>query len=200
MNKAATEDKASSTSSRMRPVQASPVPTTDLSSIKEQIDRLSAKQRKEIKDYLAYVELKHGSEDRTGDEQRKEMILLDLVQERLTQVLRVKPMPYQIFARTPSYKALQEAIAHLDVFTSSVQTGGALPLSMAKRTALYRLCVSHWESRVNAIGIPLGIKTLLQQAEHTPGLFDKAYPGYLASGLVDWVLSAGSLRNTDTNS
>lgn len=50
--------------------------------------------------------------------------------------------------------------------------------------------------RLEQWNVPISLSTLAKQAPRFPALVDAAYPGYIVSGLLRWVLRPGTARPT----
>lgn len=157
--------------------------------VKAFLKACSKSELKEVESFIAFLALTEddakAAAHRSPSSDRWEGVLLDLVNEHLAQLMGVRPIPFNVFARTSTYKALQEGVVYLEMFEQAARVEPAGP----QRKALWRVCVSLWARRVLSLpSVPLSARTMLQQAEHTAGLFDQSFPGYLATGRVDWVL------------
>ncbi len=164
----------------------SPTHTFVLDDFKETIGRLSDQELRALDDLIAYQRRLKKPTKASGLEHDEEFVF-DLVQRYLHDMTKLRPMPISVAKKFPSFKRVETATVHLNYFAQSVEDTGC-ELNQMRRLALYRLCIEQWGRRCTELNIPLSLTAMCNQAEHTAGLFDHAYPGYLASSTVHWVL------------
>ena len=165
----------------------SPSTTLVFDDFKESIGWLSDKELQALDDLIAFARHRKRSSSGPHNLEHDQEFVFDLVQRYLHDMTRLRPMPISVAKKLPSFKRVETATVHLDHFAQSVEDTGC-ELNQMRRLALYRLCIEQWGRRCTELNIPLSLTAMCNQAEHTAGLFDHAYPGYLASSTVHWVL------------
>lgn len=169
-----------------------PVQRNDVEKIKELCRALDVRQRKEVRDYIAYLDKEQKqillTSTRTGQSlSRDEEMLADSLEQLLAEALGT---PRQARHRPAAILAsLRDCYATVEAF---VQAAGLSRNKSYDRKALYNLLagmlVDYSRQLAAKIGAPLSFKFVLQNTDKIPALFDRAYPGYAASGLAGIVV------------
>jgi hypothetical protein len=164
------------------------LPSDVLSRLKVEVERLTPAQRKELADYLAH--LRHQAGAGSPDKLRHLEQVHGSLGRLMLSVYHIPILPLPVLlGRGTDAKALRDATAHLESFWSDCRRldSAILPHQW---TTMVDLCVRLWASRAHQIpNVPLTLRTVCNQAAHTAALFDQAFPGYMASGLVRLSLS-----------
>lgn len=112
----------------------------------------------------------------------------DSLEQLLGQALGSPPAPRM---RPPTILgSLRDSYKAVELF---VQAAGLFRTASYDRKATYNLLaglvVEYAKQLAAKIGAPLSFKFVLQNVEKLPALFDRAYPGYVASGLASIVIN-----------
>lgn len=159
-----------------------------IETIKKLCRDLSPSQRKEVRDYITYLDKEEKqnllASSRTGQSlSRDEEMLADSLEQSLAEALGT---PRQAHNRPAAILgSLRDCYAIVEAF---VQATGLSRSKSYERKALYNMLagmlVDYSRQLATKIGAPLSFKFVLQNSAKMPALFDLAYPGYAASGLA----------------
>ena len=85
-----------------------------------------------------------------------------------------------------SYGKVIESVSMIQTWANAVDADVQTRL---KKRNLYAMLAMLVSSYLNDIGVPITLKTLLNSFHKFPSLVDKAFPGYVESGLIHMVLA-----------
>jgi len=165
-----------------------PVRGNDVEVVKGLCRTLDVRQRKEVRDYIAYLDKEQGQANllsaRAGQAlERDEEMWADSLEQTLGEALGSPPS-----ARKRSPAILGSLRASYAVVGAFVQALGIVQPVSYNRKVLYNLLagfvVEYAKQLAAKIGAPLTFKFVLQNVEKLPALFDRAYPGYAQAGLA----------------
>ena len=160
--------------------------------VKELCRGLDVRQRKEVRDYISYLDREHNqasllsvrtSQSLTRDEEMwadslEQSLAFELGTPHRTAQVRLYRAPATLSSLKDSY-----AIVH-----AFVQGTGMVKSMSYHRKALYEmlagLVVTYSKQLAAKIGAPLSFRFVLQNVDKLPALFDRAYPGYAQAGLA----------------
>lgn len=150
--------------------------------VKERIQKMTPKQRKEVFDYLCLLNA-GGPTPRSGTEVRERQMWSDVVREEFSRITLVEFSPRA--ANDALRNAEKEAHSIVEAFLTSSGTLAAISRTYEKRAIyqfLARLLVTDSRSVARVAAAPLTLIFIHRRAYLIPSLFDLAFPGYLAAG------------------
>lgn len=151
--------------------------------IKQKLRELNRKQRKQLLDYLLYLD-KEKLPELAQD--REILAWGDSVVGKLR--IHLPSLSPQIVINPGVLKSLQDSLVPVQTLFKS---SGLCLDTIYKRKAAYDLCagllVSHAKQLAAHVKAPLTVRFVLQRAPDLPGLFNSAFPGYLQAGLASKV-------------
>lgn len=165
-----------------------PVRGNDVEVVKGLCRALDVRQRKEVRDYIAYLDKEQKqnllTSTRTGQSlERDEEMWADSLEQLLGEALGTPPS-----ARHRSAAILGSLRDSFAVVQAFVQAAGLMQQVSYNRKVIYNLLagfvVEYSKQLAAKIGAPLSFKFVLQNVERLPALFDRAYPGYVQAGLA----------------
>lgn len=158
------------------------VTVIDVESLKRQIKQLNPDQLKEVIDFALYEK---DVKTRPSTYDRNEEMLYSVLAEELKSKLSSALVPFHVFKKGSSYARFREVLKHVDEFLRST---GIPRFTTPERKKMYSIVIRLVVERASELDVPLGVKLVLNQSDYIPGLFDRAFPGYLRSGLVRMLL------------
>lgn len=95
----------------------------------------------------------------------------------------IEGMPLHSFKRSnrKGYNKLCEMVTLMEAWAANVDADVKTRLKKRNFYATMAMLVS---SFLDDLNVPISVKTLLNSFEKFPGLIDKAFPGYVRSGLI----------------
>lgn len=153
----------------------------DVLDLVTELNKHSTSLRKRVLDELA-LGLKHSS---TVSANRDVEMWLKAVTTELTSVLSSQQYTGNMKAQNVVGWSYVEEFMH---------ASGLSRCSVVQRSGVYKLLagllVKHARGIAEHVGQPLSLKFTMSCSNAVPGLFDAAYPGYLASGMASAVVAA----------
>jgi len=150
-----------------------------LDELLHEIDGLSLKEQRELRarlDFLSATSAPSASED--------ERELYDAIAEELRE-RGVPTPPLSVYARTGKhYKRFAEAAAGFSAFINEVVAPERKPL----KQRAYRLVIRSLADRLEAVGAPLKVGSLVGLVPNAPRELGRMFPGYAQAGLLKQVL------------
>lgn len=147
----------------------------------EQLNKLPTATRKRLVSELAL-----GLKQETSTTSSRDVELwLKAVTEELAAVLRSQ---FYVGA------GMKQSVVGFENVEEFMRTSGLSKCTAIQRSGMYKLLaqllVKHAQGIAEHVGQPLSLKFVLSCSSAVPGLFDNAYPGYLASGMASVVVAA----------
>ena len=151
------------------------------------LQKMESTELKKVQDHLSLLLQEHDLI--TGKMDRDCLMWGDSLLAALSKVLKKSFPPLQRAA--PIWKAVRGSYKELQGF---VEGAGIYGVTSYRKKALYDLLgllvVKQAQITAKRLDLPLTPNLVLQESHNLAAIFDMAYPGYLQSGMVGWVVSA----------
>ena len=144
--------------------------------LKEALRALPKTELKEIADYALMLSVETGQGYDRGEEMLYESLCL-----AIREVTNEQGMPFTAMRKGTMYPKFREVRKQIEDFISSSGVG---KLSTPEKKKFFNTICRVLVERVQELDVPVGLKTVMNQAAGVGGHFDRAFPGYIASGLV----------------
>lgn len=144
--------------------------------LKDALRALSKTELKEVADYALMLSVDTGQGYDRGEEMLYESLRL-----AIREVTNDDSMPFTAMRKGTMYPKFKEVRKQIEDF---VTTSGVGKLSTPERKKFYNTIARVLVERVQELDVPVGLKTVMNQAAGVNGHFDRAFPGYIAAGLV----------------
>lgn len=148
--------------------------------LKDSLRSLSKAELKEVADYALMLSVETGQGYDRGEEMLYESLGL-AIKAATNEV----PMPFTALRKGTMYPKFREVRKQIEDFVTSSGIG---KLSTPERKKFYNTIARVLVERVQELDVPVGLKTVMNQAAGISGHFDRAFPGYIASGLVRHII------------
>jgi len=107
--------------------------------------------------------------------------------QAITHVLKILQQttpPFSVLKKSRHYRVFLKQTEKLNRFDQQLPAN----LSMLLRVHFYSYCIQLICDGLKTRDIPLNLSTVISSLHLIPSLIEQAFPGYLASGLLPWVV------------
>jgi len=155
---------------------------------KEIVPTLTSEQLEGLKHHIDYFAKTKGNSvanvPRTGD-----MLLYESLKSVLSRKLKTRFDNIQtwIMKNPRLFKILK---SRSDLIEAFIEDNFKKDISKIEKNRLYIIFINVVADRVEQTRVPLSLTSTLSFLNNLPGLVDKAFPGYIQSGLMDALIQA----------
>lgn len=148
---------------------------------KQALVGLKPDELREVADYAEF--LREQATARGSD--RHDQILHEALDRHLRALLGESIPPLHVLKRLDIHPRFRILRRSLDAFAL---TAGVKAIGINERRKMYDTLVGLLVERAQQFDVPLSLKLVLNQAETIAGVFDRAFPGYVQSGMATRIL------------
>lgn len=148
--------------------------------VQEIIAVLPTMPKKDLVKIQDMIKLLVGNEE--GDATNEENVVFQAMVEELRSVGVRQATTYESFRQTAAFKPWKKGIKEVDLFLNT--KFGKYSFKKTDKHALCRLLFRTMLEEMRERGIPISLGSVAANVIRIPEMFERAFPGYLESGLA----------------